>query len=202
MNFKCYSSEELITLNTLHEVVPTWYSFHSWVDWSNADKVSCSRRKHIDAGDWTVNVCFQNRHSNHYTRNLRIDAKWRSSKQHVREILETCAFIVRWQSNVKLKFFTDCLKGIWALPIVIEVGRLWRCLVHLEVTSMSSVLLSLSLSMFAVAQALTSLIHDCIEWSSSDILSGGAHISSFRSSGNKWCMTECESIMFIFIFIY
>ena len=50
VNFKCYSSEELITLNTLHEVVPTWYSFHSWVDWSNADKVSCSRRKHIDAG--------------------------------------------------------------------------------------------------------------------------------------------------------
>ena len=50
VNFKCYSSEELITLNTLHEVVPTWYSFHSWVDWSNADKASCSRRKHIDAG--------------------------------------------------------------------------------------------------------------------------------------------------------
>ena len=50
VNFKCYSSEELITLNTLHEDVPTWYSFHSWVDWSNADKVSCSRRKHIDAG--------------------------------------------------------------------------------------------------------------------------------------------------------
>ena len=37
VNFKCYSSKELITLNTLHEVVPTWYSFHSWVDWSNAD---------------------------------------------------------------------------------------------------------------------------------------------------------------------
>ena len=34
-----------------------------------------------------------------------------------------CAFIVRWQSNVKPKFFTDCLKGIWALPIVIEVGH-------------------------------------------------------------------------------
>ena len=47
--------------------------------------------------------------------------------------------------------------------MVIEVGRLWRCLVLLEVTSMSSVLLSLSLSMFAVAQALTPLIHDCIE---------------------------------------
>ena len=25
MIFKCYSSEKLITLNTLHEVVPTWY---------------------------------------------------------------------------------------------------------------------------------------------------------------------------------
>ena len=49
------------------------------------------------------------------------------------------------------------------LPIVIEVGRLWRCLDLLEVTSISSVSLSLSLSMFAVAQALTSLIHDCIE---------------------------------------
>ena len=65
--FKCYSTEELITLNTLHEVVPTWYSFHSWVDWSNADKVSCSRRKHIDAEVRTRNLCIQNRHSNHNT---------------------------------------------------------------------------------------------------------------------------------------
>ena len=56
--FKCYSSEKLIALNTLHEVVPTWYSFHSWVDWSNADKVSCSRRKHIDAGVRTVNLLY------------------------------------------------------------------------------------------------------------------------------------------------
>ena len=56
--------------------------------------------------------------------------------------------------------------------MVIEVGRLWRCLVLLEVTSMSSVLLSLSLSMFAVAQALTSPMHDCIERSSSDIYLG------------------------------
>ena len=63
--FKCYSSEELITLNTLHEVVPTWYSFHSWVDWSNADKVSCSRRKHIDAEVRTRDLCIPNLHSNH-----------------------------------------------------------------------------------------------------------------------------------------
>ena len=56
--FTCYSSEKLITLNTLHEVVPTWYSFHSWVDWSNADKVSCSRRKHIDAGVRTVYLLY------------------------------------------------------------------------------------------------------------------------------------------------
>ena len=110
-------------------------------------------------------------------------------------ILETCAFIVGWQSNVRPKFFTDFLKGIWPLPIVIEVGRLWRCLVLLEVTSMSSVLLSLILSMFTVAQALTSLMHDCIEWSSSDILSGGADICNCRSSANEWCMIECESIM-------
>ena len=64
--FKCYSSEELITLNTLHEVVPTWYSFHSWVDGSNADKVSCSRRKHIDAEVRTRDICIKNPHSSHY----------------------------------------------------------------------------------------------------------------------------------------
>ena len=56
--------------------------------------------------------------------------------------------------------------------MVMEVGRLWRCLVLFEVTCMSSVLLSFSLSMFAVAKALTSPIHDCLERSSSDILSG------------------------------
>ena len=50
---------------------------------------------------------------------------------------------------------------------------------------MSSVLLSLSLCMFAVAQALTSLIHDCIELSSSDIVSGGAHICNCKSLANE-----------------
>ena len=67
------------------------------------------------------------------------------------------------QVCVKPKFFSDCFKGIRTLPIVIEVDRLLRRLVPLEVTNMSSVLLTLSLSMFAVAQALTSLMHDCIE---------------------------------------
>ena len=57
---------------------------------------------------------------------------------------------------------------------------------------MSSVLLSLCLRMFAVDQALTSLIHDCIDRSSSDILSGGADICKCESSTNEWCMIECE----------
>ena len=68
--FKCYSSEKLITLNILHEVVPTWYSFHSWVDWSNADKVSCSRKQHTAAGVRTVYLCIQNRHSSQPTNML------------------------------------------------------------------------------------------------------------------------------------
>ena len=66
--------------------------------------------------------------------------QWRSSVKYVRAMLETCTFMVRRQSNVKPKFFTDCLKTIWAFSIVIEVGRLWRCIFLLEVTSMSSVL--------------------------------------------------------------
>ena len=60
---------------------------------------------------------------------------------------------------------------------------------------MSSFLLSLSLSMFSVAQPLTSLIHDSIERSSSDISSGGAAICSCMSSANELCMIEYESIM-------
>ena len=78
---------------------------------------------------------------------------------------------------------------------MIEVGRLWRCLALLEVTSISYVSLSLSLSMFAVAQALTSLIHDIIELSNKDILSGGADIYNCKSSANEWCVIVCESIM-------
>ena len=38
-----------------------------------------------------------------------------------------------------------------------------KCLVPLEVTGMSYVLLPLNLCMCAVAKALTSLMHDCIE---------------------------------------
>ena len=57
----------------------------------------------------------------------------------------------------------------------------------LEVTSMSSVFLSLSLSIFAVDHVLTSPMHDCIEFCSSDILSGGADICNCRSSANQWC---------------
>ena len=56
--------------------------------------------------------------------------------------------------------------------------------------------------MFAVAKALTSFIHDCIDWSSSDILSGGADICNCMSSVNEWCMIECESIMEDKVLIY
>ena len=67
---------------------------------------------------------------------------------------------------------------------------------------MSSVLLSLNLGMFADAQALTLLIHDCIDCSSSDILSGRADICICSSSANEWCMIECESIMADYGLIY
>ena len=53
---------------------------------------------------------------------------------------------------------------------------------------MSSVLMSLSQSLFAVAKALTSHIHDCIECSRSDISSGGTGIYNCMSSANEWCM--------------
>ena len=49
--------------------------------------------------------------------------------------------------------------------------------------------------MSAVAQALTSLIHDCIELISSDIISEGADTCNCKSSVNEWCMIECQSIM-------
>ena len=60
---------------------------------------------------------------------------------------------------------------------------------------MSYVSLSLCMDVFAVAQALTSHIHDGIEWSSQDISSGGADICGCKSSANACCVIECESIM-------
>ena len=51
---------------------------------------------------------------------------------------------------------------------------------------------SLSLSTFAVAQALTPHMHDCIELSSSDIRPGGADICNCKSSANEWRMIVCE----------
>ena len=78
---------------------------------------------------------------------------------------------------------------------VIEVGRLWRCLVPLVVASMSSVMMSISLCMFSFAHALTSHMHDCIVGSSLEISSWGADICSCSSSPNELCVIECESIM-------
>ena len=72
VNLKCYSSEELIALSILHEVVPSWYSFHSWVVWNNADKVSCSRTQHTIAGLRTVTSVSRNRHSNQTTNMLKL----------------------------------------------------------------------------------------------------------------------------------
>ena len=60
-----------------------------------------------------------------------------------------------------------------------------------EVASMSSVLLSLSFSMFAVAQALISLIHDCIELNTLDILLRAAEVCNYKSSANEWRVIKC-----------
>ena len=53
-----------------------------------------------------------------------------------------------------------------------------------ELTNISSVLLSLSLCMLTVPQALTSLMHDCMGKGNLEMLSGGAGISNCRSSAS------------------
>ena len=57
---------------------------------------------------------------------------------------------------------------------------------------MSDVLLSFGLSLLAVSQALTSLVQDSIEQGSSDNLTRGADICSWKSSAKDWCMIECD----------
>ena len=126
-----------------------------------------------------------------FNRNVVWFRKDNTFSSNVREILGTCALIVRWQSNERHKLFTDSLNKIWVLPIVVEVGSLWRCLSLLEVTSMNSEFLILSFSMFAIAQALTYHMHNCIEWSSSSILSGGADICNSKSFAIEWSMIVC-----------
>ena len=61
MIFKCYSSEELITLNTLHEVVPTWYTEAMRI------KSLAQGENILMLGFEPSTFCIQNRHSNHYT---------------------------------------------------------------------------------------------------------------------------------------
>ena len=68
---------------------------------------------------------------------------------------------------------------------VIEVGRLWRILIIFVVTSLSSVLLSLRLSIFAVSYALISHIHDWIELRNLVILLRGVDIYNCKSSVNE-----------------
>ena len=60
---------------------------------------------------------------------------------------------------------------------------------------MSSILLSLSFSIFAAAQALASPMHDCIERSCSVIMSIGAEICNRRSSAYESGMIVYETIM-------
>ena len=70
--FMCKSSEKLL-LSALHGVVPTWYSFHSWVNWCNEDKVSGSRKQHVDSAKLEPSTSVsRNQHSNHLTNMLQI----------------------------------------------------------------------------------------------------------------------------------
>ena len=55
---------------------------------------------------------------------------------------------------------------------------------------MHSILLSLSLNILLVAQALISHIHDCIKRSNLGILLGGADVSNCESSAYEWCEVE------------
>ena len=90
-----------------------------------------------------------------------------------------CRCFLLWQED------NEVILNVWLFWMTMEGVRL------LELHSHAS----LNLSMVAVAQALTSHMHDCIERSSSRILSGGANICNCKSSENEWCVIECETIM-------
>ena len=118
--FKCYSSEKLIRLNILHEAVPSWYSFHSWVDWSNADKVPCSRKQHTAAGVRTVYLCIQNRHSNQPTNMLNglclclclMATRLNSCKSPPKEISISLTYLLQ-SLLAMLKFPSNSLRSNW-----------------------------------------------------------------------------------------
>ena len=64
------------------------------------------------------------------------------------------------------------------------MGLLWICLVISCVTSIN--FFPGNLSLLAVAQALISLIHDFMQLSYLNILSGGADIYNSNPLANKW----------------
>ena len=62
MILKCHSSEKLVALNTLHEVVLTWYKFHTEAMWNK-----CLAQGHniLMPGFEPSTSVSRNRHSNH-----------------------------------------------------------------------------------------------------------------------------------------
>ena len=76
-------------------------------------------------------------------------------------MLEMCPLIVRLQLNIKSRCFTVFE---WNSSIAKSDGsrQIMVMLSHFDVTSMNSVMLSLSLRVMAVVQALTLPIHDSI----------------------------------------
>ena len=64
--FKCYSSEKLKALNTLHEVVHTWYSFFT-AESTEAMQIKCLAQGHniLMSGFKLSTSVTRNRHSNH-----------------------------------------------------------------------------------------------------------------------------------------
>ena len=83
--------------------------------------------------------------------------------------METWVFIVKGQSNVTPRFFTESDKGTDAQPTVIMSGKEKERDLDFrpEDTIIASVLSSFSL--FNVIQDLMSLIHFCIERKRSEI---------------------------------
>ena len=64
--FKCYSSEKPIALNTLHDDVPTWYSFFT-AESTEAMQIKCLAHGHniLMSGFEQSTSVTRNRHSNH-----------------------------------------------------------------------------------------------------------------------------------------
>ena len=107
------------------------------------------------------------------------------------QVLFMCCDVLRFESRVTPRFFTEDTNGTSASPMWMSDGKEVWVDILFESVIMASVFVSFNWSLFLATQDLTSVLQFCrvsIDWwISSSVLT----LESWLSSANAWWLTMC-----------